>query len=658
MMPLQLNELPSQVYVFVGILAFMFVSFLLFFLLRGIVLRVKLTRLVKSIRNVAASGHDPTPLFERDKALKHLWQEFRKTLHEQRELNAATGEFEVRALRPTVPAEMFFNTQALVDNRLRTEFFKHLPGIFTGVGIIGTFSGLIIGLQAFKVSEAPTVVRQSLNGLLHGVWEAFLVSALAISLAMIVTLIEKLLLASLYKKVEELTQALDSQLKAGAGEEYLSRLVKASEESATQTKILKDALVADLKQVLGELTERQIAAMNTGSAALGQAIGNHLETSLQKPLEEIARATGGLREDQGTAVSKLLTDVMAGFSQRLQELFGGQIAGINDLQQQTVQALQVAVARLEQMAVDVQLHGTKATDAMAERLAQAMTAMEARQEALNRRMGEFLEQLRELTRQSQSESNQKLHETLDALGVRVGEMLGSLQSQSAQAAEAHASREDRAAQRTEQSLNQLGGQVDAVLAAVAQASKEMASAVSALRAVTTESVDKMSSGAETLYVAANDFAKAGQSVAGVAAQAAVASGQLSQAAGSVAAATHSLDNVLNDYKAARDAIGRMVTELQTTIAAAKKEASLTADILQRIDAAAAKLGQAQAEAGNYLDKVNEVLAETHQSFTKNLHQSLTSANTDFYSEVSRASKLLGDSIKELELALSDASVKA
>lgn len=332
MSTLQLIDLPIQVYVFAGILAFLFIAFLLLFVLRGARLSAKLGYLAKQIGSVGAEGGDLASLFDRDKALKHLWHEFRKTLHEQKELDTETGQFEVVALRPTVPAEMFFNTQVLVDNRLHTEFFKHLPGIFTGVGIIGTFMGLILGLQAFEVSETPTVVRQSLNSLLHGVWEAFLVSALAISLAMIVTVIEKLLLASLYRKVEELNQALDSQLQAGAGEEYLSRLVKASEESATQTKILKDALVADLKQVLSELTERQITAMNAGNVTLGQAIGSHIEASLQKPLEEIARATGGLREDQGSVVSKLLTDVMAGFSQRLQDLSGGQITGINQLQ--------------------------------------------------------------------------------------------------------------------------------------------------------------------------------------------------------------------------------------------------------------------------------------------------------------------------------------
>jgi methyl-accepting chemotaxis protein len=657
MPPIRLEQLPLQVYVFAGILAFLFIVFLVFFLTRGVLLRATLGRLAKTIRNMEGGDSDPAPLFDRDSALKHLWQEFRKTLHEQRELNMRTGQMEIVALRPTVPAEVFFNTQVLVDNRLRTEFFKHLPGVFTGVGIIGTFTGLIQGLQAFQVSEAPTIVRESLNGLLHGVWLAFLVSALAITLAMVVTLIEKLLLASLYRKVEELNQALDSRLQAGAGEEYLSRLVKASEEGTAQTKILKDALVADLKQVLSDLTERQIAAMAAGNSSLGQSIGAHIQTSLQRPLEEIARATGGLREDQGSAVTKLLTDVMAGFSERLQELFGGQITGINQLQQQTIQALQAAVARLEQMASDVQSSGTKAADAMADRLAEAMTNMEARQTVLNRQTGEFLESMRALARDSQAQADHNRNEALGAFSTKMTEMISALQEQSARAAASHSDREERAAQRSEESLTKMGAHVDDVLSAVSRASTEMANSVTALRTVTTTALDKMNSGAETLFVAASDFAKAGQGVSSVLTQATAATGQLNQAAGSVAAASRSLDGSMAEYKTTRDVIARMVTELQTIVEAAKKEASLTADVLQRIEAAAAKLGRAQADADTYLERISEVLTEAHASFTKNLQSSLTKANSDFYTELSRATKLLSDGIRELESTLGDVAVR-
>lgn len=650
-----LHSLPAHVYVFVAVLGCLFVVFLLLFVAKGLLLRYRLGTLTRQIWLRAKQNQEIDSLFKRDRVLRHQWREFRKTLHEQKELNSQTGELEVVALRPTVPAEFFFNIQALVDNRLYTEFFKHLPGIFTGIGIIGTFSGLILGLQQFQVSEAPNVVRQSLNSLLHGVWEAFLVSAVAIALAMLVTLLEKLLLASLYGRVEALNQAIDSQLQAGAGEEYLSRLVQASEDSATQTKILKDSLVSDLKQVLTELTERQIGAMQVGYAQLGTSIGEHIAKTVKPAFDAMQESNRRLGEDQGSAVTKMLTDVMAGFSQRLQDLFGDQITGINQMQQQTIAALQAAVARLEQMSSDVQSSGTKTTDAMAERLASALAAMEARQEAQNRRMGEFIDQMRELNRTAQEESGAKLQSTLADIGAKVAEIIGSLQEQASRTAQAHTDRQERATLRADESAAKVEAQVDNVLAAMAGATAEMAGSVAALRQVTTSAVDKMNSGAETLYVAATDFAKAGQGVSGVMDKATTASGQLSQASGSVVAATRSLDSVMQDHRAIRDGIAAMVTELKTTVENARREASLTEDVLERIDGAAARLAGAQQQADKYLEGVSEVLINGHETFRSELKKSITQSTASFYEQLSNATKTLSSGIQEFEAVLADFS---
>ena len=109
-----------------------------------------------------------------------------------------------------------------------------MPGILTGIGIIGTFSGLILGLIDFQVSKDADQVRQSLAVLIQNVGHAFIVSAGAIALAMVSTWVEKSLVTKRYREVESLCQILDSLFDAGAGEEYLARLVEASETSATQ----------------------------------------------------------------------------------------------------------------------------------------------------------------------------------------------------------------------------------------------------------------------------------------------------------------------------------------------------------------------------------------------------------------------------------------
>ena len=237
-------QLPNNAIVIAIIIILLFLTFIIFYCVPSLLLFLKLSRLNGALKLFKERQllEYPTQLFNQDEIFKHLWAEYQQTIHEQRILNPHTGDEELKAIRSTIPAEAFFSPSVLVDIQLSTEFFKHLPGILTGIGIIGTFLGLINGLQAFQIDESTEVIRQSLNQLLHGVYEAFLVSMSAITLAMFVTIVEKSLLSKLYGKVEDLCFLIDSLYESGDGEEYLERPVKSSEASARQVTIIKDAL--------------------------------------------------------------------------------------------------------------------------------------------------------------------------------------------------------------------------------------------------------------------------------------------------------------------------------------------------------------------------------------------------------------------------------
>ena len=117
--------------------------FVLFFLIRfvppGVWIWFRLRGVVRRLRHLSKTeDRNPAPIFARSRTLSHLWTEYEDTLHEQRVFDAETGVLKPAVLRSTVPAAMVFTTETLVDSRLATEFFKHLPGLFTGVGIIGT----------------------------------------------------------------------------------------------------------------------------------------------------------------------------------------------------------------------------------------------------------------------------------------------------------------------------------------------------------------------------------------------------------------------------------------------------------------------------------------------------------------------------------------
>jgi MotA/TolQ/ExbB proton channel family len=679
---------PIVIQTVAGIILLFSLFFLLRFIVPGVWVWLRLRSVVRRLRRLRKTDdRNPAPIFARSRTLSHLWTEYEDTLHEQRAFDPETGTLKPAVLRSTVPAAMVFTTETLVDSRLATEFFKHLPGLFTGVGIIGTFFGLIHGLQAFKVSEEAAVVRTSLEGLMHGVSAAFVVSASAIAAAMVVTFIEKLLITGLYRKVEDLTFELDGMFESGAGEEYLARLVKASEDAADQSKILKDALVTDLERILSNLTEQQIQAQTHGSQELAKQFVESLTVGLQGPLERIAESFQNTSQGNSEAVTKLLTDVLAGFGQRLEELFGGQITGINQLQQQTIQALQAAVVKLDQMASSVEAAGTRTSEAMGQRLADAITSMESRQNLMNERTAEFVEQLRSLVRDSQTETNHKLQTTLAEIGEAVRQQISALKEQGDQASASHSEREGRIAVQTQEMLRQLSSQVDSVvgslrtqsehaatgqvereqrmtaqadetvaklaalterlMAEVSAIAGEVRATVDAMRDVTSDAVKRMNSGAETLYLAADEFTKAGQGVAGVLQQATGITNKLAEAAGSVSASSTMLQGVVADYATTRETLAAMLADLRSTVENAKREANLTSDILVRIESASQKLGQAQKDAEEYLAGISDVIAGAHSEFAASLKNTLGDGYREFYDRLSNATGLLRQAIEEL-----------
>ena len=122
---------------------------------------------LKDVVPEALRGH-----FTADKNLIHVWREYEETLHLQ--YKVIDGEESLASVRSTVPAEAFFNATVLVDTPLKLEFFKHLPGNLTGIGMIGTFRGLILALSQFDISDGareliskhgPVSIRDSYRSL-------------------------------------------------------------------------------------------------------------------------------------------------------------------------------------------------------------------------------------------------------------------------------------------------------------------------------------------------------------------------------------------------------------------------------------------------------------------------------------------------------------
>lgn len=664
-------KLPIHAIIIAAFIIVLFLSFIIFYCIPALFLWVRLRGLKKNLKAFKQKRllDYPSKWFDkRGKLFNHLWTEYKQTLHEQYRFNLQTGVEELIAIRSTTPAEMFFSPSVLVDSQLNIEFFKHLPGILTGLGIIGTFLGLIHGLQAFRIDENTEIVRQSLDQLLHGVYEAFLVSMAAIALAMLITFIEKFLFSNLYGKVEELCFLIDSFYEYGAGEEYLERLVKSSEDSASQAKIIKDALVDELKQILREITDQQIQSTLNSQQQLSQQFRDSIEIGISQPLQEIAKGLNRERIDTGRDLSGALKDVFAVFTQNLQNLFGGQTKDIYDMQQKAVEVLQATVTQFQQMTTNIDTTGRNTTNAMSEMLAQAMEAMESRQQIMNEQMMEFLKQIRTVTQSSQEETGEKLQTLLGDLGQKMTNILTEIEKKSRAASDNHQQAIEKlttsvndtvgkVSVETTGILNQLIALVESHQQAAAQAVDSIQMAITQMSEVTTSALTGMNQGAKNLILATDDFSKAGQSVAGVLHEATGIATKLWLSADAVSTATSAIQAIVSDYSTIRQQLNEMIQALKGTVESARKEASLTTDVLTRINQATDKLAIAQNQADRYLSQVSEVLEQTHQEFSSNMRNTLNEANTQFFQHLTAAISLLKGCIEELGTVVRDISVR-
>lgn len=653
-------QLPLPLLLTGAFLAILLVSFVVGFLIPALRYWTKLRAsklALEALPDNAPEGF--RAIFATDSRLAALWRDYEESLHEERQ--ERDGRLSVTSRRSTVSAETFFNAQFVVDSSVRAEFFRHLPGVFTGIGIIGTFSGLIGGLRAFQpdfgaagggTPVAPDQIQQAVKALLHEVSTAFFVSAAAITSAMVVTLVEKILIASLYRLTEDIAQAIDARFDAGVGEDYLYRIAQNSEESATQLKVLKDALVKDLGQILVDISESHIRASNDDSRALASSISASISESLTGPMNEIAGTVRVASGDQSASATRMLQDVMASFSEKLNSLFGGQIAGINDVNRETAQTMRESVQSLNTLVANIEKASANSGDLMASRMADALEKMERRQDTINQQTTAFVEQLRAIVSASQSETNQKLQQTLSDLGQQVGGMIDSLRASSAEALSANRNREEAMAATAQSAVTTMTGSVEGAVREISAASVKMQDAVSQIARVNTTAIDKMNYGADTLNAASSNFAQAGDRVTGAMTQAASVAGKLTELSGALSSSSAALQQTVGDYRSHRDAVAGLVTELRTIVGLVKSEASMTADVLAHIESATDKLINAQVQADSYLQNISKVLVDAHTAFAGATGKTLDRVNADFHEQLSSAVKLLSSSIRELETSLS------
>jgi hypothetical protein len=634
----QLSGIPLVVFLIVVVLTALFV---VGYAVQGLRVGWQLSTALRGINTLKTQDGpvDPDEVAKvlRGEPLKHLWEEYDDTLHEVKK--AGRGEVALMEVRATVPAEMFFTREVLVDSRLFDDFTRHLPGVLTGLGIIGTFAGLLEGLGKFDASSTAAAVA-GLKPLLDGVAHAFSASAIAIACAMFITFASRLVLALFYRRVERLNHAIDSLYATGAGEEYLSRLVHSSEKSEAHAAQLKQALVEDLTQLMTNLVDRQIAAQAEASRSLGTHLGEAITTTLAGPLQAMTSAMERTGESNSNAVSGMLENLLTGFMAKLEDTFGGQMRGIHEQIDKSAAAMHTVQQALQQLVQDINKSNEQATNRLSGTLEDAMKQAAANQQVLTDQMREFVAEFRKLAAEEQSKSQDVMNQVMTAVLEQLTTAIGQMEEVRKNAASQEQSRSEVLADHTQELVGGLSSQVDTLLKTVSEQVTQTQRNIDAIGAVATKAIDGMNTGALTMTSAAQRFESAGGSVADVFDRSAKVSEQLTGTATVLQAAAAAVRQGFEQYENTRRTVDANVAALGSLLESARKETGLSKELLADLERIVQQLKVAETQNLQYLEGVSSTLAKSFESFGTQLTDQVRKA-------IGETDKHLGGGVAQL-----------
>lgn len=623
---------------------------------------IKALKQVEQQPNV--NTHALDHVFDNSIPLKHAWLNYKHSFHDSYEV--VDGADVLRASRATVSSDIFFSQSVIVDTPLRVEFYKHLPGIITGVGIIATFAGLLCGLLAFDPAGNPEKVQDSLGLLLGGVSEAFMASALAIATAMIITWREKSWLRQCYAQLEMLTIEIDDFFESDdTGEEYLAKLLKSSQANETNARQLKDSLVNELKVMMTNLVDENkknqmaFTSQLTDSYAktskdMADQIGQSISDNLQAPLEKIASSVQQVSGDQSSAVQELMTDVLTAFMTKLESTFGTQMNGMSEMMTQSVSAMREMQLGFTQLITDMKVNSKSSTKSLENQMSKMIEDIQQKQNAMSDQMNSMVEHLskgaEKIGEQGQYAIEQLNGKVSDLIGHMGGTISGVMADIAKQRIEQDRTIADNQHKLHEQSsilIDSLGAEIKELIVHSQNAVESYKNNIQKLTQVTTDSITGMNNGAEKMRLASEQFNTAGTSLISVTDKTSQLISEVTTTSTHLTSASSNLISLLSDYKNSQESVNKAIGTLEGLIKQAQSEASMSTKMLDDMTQMTTALNQVKKEMQDYLEQVSDVLVTSFDSFGASVETSLNHSLGIYDNTLDQAVKRLSSGVEGL-----------
>ena len=269
--------------------------------------------------------------FDCNSELAEVWHEFQNSL-----IIREPKENQEKIVYKTDEASIFFSEERLLGQYMNLRFWNSVPALLVGLGILGTFVGLVWGLLPFSNIDFQQTenIRSAIQSLLSGVSTAFVTSVWGMLLSLLFNWIEKSCIGWVSSKIAVLQRTLDRLFTLTTQEEIAFRQ---EDELSQQTQALKafsTDLANEIKSAMAQGRQEIIAEFRNAPETFSNAIGEQLTPSLNHLNSAVTDSTTTLKstmEDGNQQILHLLSNTHQVLSTMIEKQLASNLNSLNSV---------------------------------------------------------------------------------------------------------------------------------------------------------------------------------------------------------------------------------------------------------------------------------------------------------------------------------------
>ncbi len=398
-----------------------------------------------------------------------------------------------------------------------TSFSDFVSSAMTGLGILGTFIGLAIGLKSFN-AETAEAMTNSITPLIEGIKVAFYTSIFGVILSLVYGSIARRRYNQAYKAMTEFVNVFYRYAGQHAENSAISQLLHYQDSQNESLKqlaedigvVFSNAIDESIVPAFGQLAEK----MDSMVTAIGASFGDTINTSLVPALNVLAEKMDGMVGSLGEELSKLgqkmdnmaeaiakqqteaLGDVVDKFLSTMNEILHGQLDNLAKTIETICEWANSSGEKMTAMVDNMVDHNETLTGIVKNNLAvvDALHGYVGQMNDVQQKSMEFVQQAFEtvgdssekveklsagllmLTEQS-NKIMEKSKELIDAIGEQTTNIINSLGEQEKQFAEQGNRIIDEIAVREQKIVDTIAEQENRIVETIAEQEKRFVTAV-------------------------------------------------------------------------------------------------------------------------------------------------------------------------------------